>query len=53
MSSLDQLANTGILGAVLVWFMLRLEGILKENTMAMASLEKAITRLCEKNGEKP
>jgi hypothetical protein len=41
----NQLAQTGVLGAVLVWFMLRLEGILKENTVVLGQLRDAILKL--------
>ena len=40
----------GILGLVLVWFMVRYEGIIKANTDAIIALSKLVDKLCE--GEK-
>jgi len=40
-----QLVQTGVLGVVLAWFMLRLETILKENTKAIQELREAILAL--------
>ena len=52
MSALDPTLNTllqsGVLGAVLVWFMLRLEGILKTNTEAQLRTALILERVCEK-----
>jgi hypothetical protein len=42
---LGQLVQTGVLGAVLAWFMLRMETILKENTAAIQELREAILAL--------
>jgi hypothetical protein len=50
---INQLAQSGVLGAVLVWFMLRLEGILKENTATLVSLTIAITKLIDKMSSIP
>jgi hypothetical protein len=50
---INQLAQSGVLGAVLVWFMLRLEGILKENTKTLADLTIAITKLVDKMSSVP
>ena len=50
--SYDSLAQAGVLGLVLSWFMFRLEGILKENTLALNALTLVINRLCsERYGE--
>ena len=40
-----QIVQTGVLGAVLAWFMLRMENILKENTKAIQELREAILAL--------
>ena len=49
--SYDNLAQAGVLGVVLAWFMLRLEGILKENTLALNALTLVINKLCsDKDG---
>jgi len=50
---INQLAQSGVLGAVLIWFMLRLEGILKENTKTLADLTLAITKLIDKMSSVP
>jgi hypothetical protein len=50
---INQLTQSGVIGAVLVWFMLRLEGILKENTATLASLTIAITKLVDKMSSVP
>jgi hypothetical protein len=42
---LGQLVQTGVLGAFLAWFMLRMENILKENTKAIQELREAILAL--------
>jgi hypothetical protein len=41
----QQIAQTGILGIVLAWFMLRMENILKENTKAINDLRDAVLQL--------
>lgn len=50
---INQLAQSGVLGAVLIWFMLRLEGILKDNTKTLESLTIAITKLVDKMSSIP
>jgi len=42
---LGQLVQTGVLGAVLAWFMLRMETILKDNTKAIQELKEAVIQL--------
>ena len=44
----NTLLQSGVLGAVLVWFMLRLEGILKENTEAQLQVSLVLARICER-----
>jgi hypothetical protein len=43
--SYDGLAQAGVLGVVLAWFMLRLEGILTQNTLALNALTMVIQKL--------
>lgn len=45
---LQPIIQTGVLGAILAWFMLRLEGIVKENTIALTQMTIAFTKLCDK-----
>ena len=47
-STFNTLLQSGVLGAVLVWFMLRLEGILKANTEAQLKVALILQRVCEK-----
>lgn len=42
---LNGLAQSGVLGLVLAWFMLRMEGIMKENTKAINEMRDAIIKL--------
>lgn len=42
---LNGLAQSGVLGLVLAWFMLRMEGIMKENTKAINELRESISKL--------
>ena len=44
--SLDPIIQSGVLGAILAWFMLRLEGIIKENTKAINEMQLVIAKLC-------
>jgi len=50
---LNGLAQSGVLGLVLAWFMLRMEGIMKENTRTLTDLNIAITKLVEKMSSIP
>ena len=46
----NQLAQTGVLGAVLVWFMLRMETIIKANTDAINQMRIAFLTRGDKDG---
>jgi hypothetical protein len=49
--NLENLTSTGILAAVLSWFMLRLETVLKENTAALNNLNLTVGK-CPINDKK-
>lgn len=44
---IEPLIQSGILGAILAWFMLRLEGIIKDNTAALNSMQLTMQKMCD------
>ena len=45
---LEKIINYGALGGVVVWFMFRFEGIIRENSKALESLTVVTEKLCSK-----
>ena len=49
----DLVANTGFPIAISLWFLFKLEGVIKDNTRALARVEEVLDNILQYNRNKP